>query len=572
MNLYFWILCALCLIELALLLLAYVGARRRADKLGRALVQARQQLAIDQTALLQQKQLDTLKDEFISTVSHELRTPLTSIRGALGLLSSGVLGEVNEKAQNLLRIASQNTERLVRLINDILDLERMGSGRAPLLLRQCNLGELARQAADTMRSMAEAGGIEIDVEIDAAADAANFEGDSDRMQQVLVNLLSNAIKFSPSGSTVSVLGEFNDGSLLLRIRDAGRGVPADKLESIFDRFQQLEAGDSRQRGGSGLGLAIVRGIMTQHGGSISAQRNDIEDASQPGTTFVLRIPLLAAPSDVAAPPPVPRGSILVVDDDAMQRQIVVQQLRRHGYSVLETDRGEHAVELAARRHVEAILLDLHMPGLTGWQTLERLKANPATASIPVVILSVLGPGARAFDSQQFLTTSQARGQSPLQESPMLGELSRLLHSSAGPGRILLVEDDQDLARALIASFEREGEGSKPGGSVTIEHVTSAANARHSCEMAPPNILLLNLTLPDGSGFALVDWLGQQPYLRTLPMVVYSGQEVTVPEIDQLRLGPTQFLSRARIQPEDVEELVLAMTRHLQQMPLATGPV
>ena len=551
------------------ILLAYFGARKRADKLEEALALAQRQNAQDQNALLKRKHLDTLKDEFISTVSHELRTPLTSIRGALGLLSAGVLGKVDDKALNLLRIASTNTDRLVRLINDILDLERMDSGRAPLHLRRCYLNEIVQQAADTMRSMAEGSEIKFDLVQDPNAEAISFDGDPDRMQQVLVNLLSNAIKFSPRGSTIRAVGGYDGDNLILRIEDAGRGVPADKLETIFDRFQQVEASDARQKGGTGLGLAICRSILAQHGGAIWAERNDNNGSSRAGTTFILRIPRLVAASEVTPLPLDPQGAILVVDDDAGVRQIVAEQLRRHGYTVLETDRGEQAVTIAERQRVEAILLDLYMPGLTGWQTIERLKQNPATANIPIVVLSVLSPAVNTSDTPQLLGTAQGWVQKPFNESLLLAELGRVLHSGSGPGRILLVEDDEDLANVVLSSFEIEKHRGKPTGGIGIHHVTNAADAKLSCVSDPPDILILDLTLPDGSGFALVDWLRQQPSLRTLPLVVYSGREVTAPEMEQLRLGPTQFLTKARVQPQDVEELVLAMMRHLRNPALET---
>jgi signal transduction histidine kinase/DNA-binding response OmpR family regulator len=563
MHMAFAVVSATFLAGFVALLLAYVGARRRADKLAVALAQARQQLLNDQTALQKQKQLDTLKDEFISTVSHELRTPLTSIRGALGLLSSGVLGKVDEKAQNLLRIASQNTDRLVRLINDILDLERMDSGRAPLHLRRCHLSEMTRQAIDTMRSMADGSEITFEISIDSSTDAVTFESDPDRMQQVLVNLFSNAIKFSPRGSTIRVVGTAEGDHLLLRIEDSGRGVPADKLETIFDRFQQVEPSDSRQKGGTGLGLAICRSILTQHGGAIWAERNDVTGSGRAGTTFILRIPRLVVTADVMPLPLAPHGAILVVDDDASVRQVVAELLRYHGYSVIETDRGEQAVHIAEHQHIEAILLDLYMPGLTGWQTIERLKANPVTANIPVVILSVLSPAAQTTDNSALLSNAQGWVQKPFNESLLLSELGRVLHSGSGPGKILLVEDDEELASVVLSSFEIEKHHGQHNEGIAIEHVSNAADAKISCETAPPDILILDLTLPDGSGFALVDWLRQQPSLRTLPLVVYSGREVTVSEMEQLRLGPTQFLTKARVQPRDVEELVLAMMRHLR---------
>ena len=225
--------------------------------------------------------LDHMKDEFISTVSHELRTPLTSIRGALGLLSAGLLGHTSEKAASLLRIAVANSDRLVRLINDILDLERMQSGRAPLAFRRLNLEEIVHSAMDAMQPVAESGQIRLSCECGPAW----TEADSDRLLQVMTNLLSNAIKFSPPRSTVQVVVTQGSDGVTLSIVDQGRGIPADKLESIFDRFQQVDASDSRQKGGTGLGLAICRTIVSQHGGRIWAEQN--EDR---GATFRVFLP------------------------------------------------------------------------------------------------------------------------------------------------------------------------------------------------------------------------------------------------------------------------------------------
>jgi PAS domain S-box-containing protein len=213
--------------------------------------------------------LDHMKDEFISTVSHELRTPLTSIRGALGLLQAGMLGSVSDKASNLLRIAVSNSDRLVRLINDILDLERMQSGRAPLAFRSVALEDLARQAMEAMQPMADSGNVHLLCD----TIPAHVEADADRLLQVLTNLLSNAIKFSPAQSIVRITISRSSDGVTLSVIDQGRGIPSDKLETIFDRFQQVDASDSRQKGGTGLGLAICRTIVQQHGGRIWAEQN-----------------------------------------------------------------------------------------------------------------------------------------------------------------------------------------------------------------------------------------------------------------------------------------------------------
>ena len=239
----------------------------------------------------QRNALDRLKDEFISTVSHELRTPLTSIRGALGLLSSGILGEVNEKAANLLRIALTNSDRLVRLINDILDLERIQSGREPLAFRPVQLSDIVRQAIGDMQPVADAAGVQLIHD----TTKAEIDADPDRLLQVLTNLLSNAVKFSPPNSTVSIMLRPGVTGVTLSVIDHGRGIPADKLEAVFGRFQQVDASDSRQKGGSGLGLAICRTIVLQHSGRIWAERNPMR-----GSTFRVFLPYHPVPLETPA--------------------------------------------------------------------------------------------------------------------------------------------------------------------------------------------------------------------------------------------------------------------------------
>src|SRR5580693_6378775 len=325
------------------LLLAFLRVQRMSRELAEQLTQAREQHHQHTLQLTHRSELDTLKDEFISTVSHELRTPLTSIRGALGLLSSGIIGDVDAKALNLLRIAVTNTDRLIRLINDILDLERMESGRAPLQIRRCSLRDLAQQAIDTMFSIDDANTVHLSLEPSSIAQVAYpeslfFDGDSDRILQVLTNLLSNAIKFSPVASTVRLYTEATSDSILLKVVDEGRGIPTDKLDSIFDRFQQIEPSDARQKGGTGLGLAICRSIVQQHSGSIWAQRN-----LGPGTTLYVMLPRTSRSTDVSAPmvalPVHHEGCILVCDDDPGIRTIVNEHLSRQGYTVLEASSG-----------------------------------------------------------------------------------------------------------------------------------------------------------------------------------------------------------------------------------------
>ena len=533
------------------LLLGLLHARKDARDLAAQLTLAREQQHQNQLHISQRSHVDTLKDEFISTVSHELRTPLTSIRGALGLLSSGVIGEVDSKALNLLRIATVNTDRLIRLINDILDIERMESGRAALQVRRCSLRDLCQQAIETMKPMADANSIQLELEASTTAESLFFDADPDRILQVLTNLLSNAIKFSESGTTVRVQTEPMPDSLLLKVCDEGRGIPADKLDAIFERFHQVEPSDARQKGGTGLGLSICRSIVQQHSGSIWAQRN-----TGPGTTFYVMLPRVTRAGDMLLPAETSSASqnnaiVLLCDDDPGIRTVITEHLERQGYAVIEAASGEQALTLAAENPVEIILLDLYMPGLSGWETLQHLRNNPVTAHIPVVILSVLSSTLRP----QLTGEAQGWVQKPFNEAALFAELGRILHRGDGLANVLLVEDDIDLANVVMTSFQN--------GMVSIEHVSTRQQAIVHCVTRPPDLLILDLTLPDGDGFTLVEWLREQPALRSLPLVVYSGREISDQEMSMLRLGPTEFLTKAKVQPQEVEELVVSMVRRIR---------
>ncbi|QMS88364.1 PAS domain S-box protein [Nostoc edaphicum CCNP1411] len=232
--------------------------------------------------ITERKQIERMKDEFISVVSHELRTPLTSIHGSLGMLTSGLLPTDSEQGKRLLQIATDSTERLVRLINDILDIERIESGKAKMEPEICNIVDLITQAVNVMQPLADKAGVKVSI----CPLSGQVLADCDRIVQTLTNLLSNAIKFSSAGSTVSLAAQQQGNEILLTVKDTGRGIPTDKLESIFERFQQVDSSDSRNHDGTGLGLAICKSIMQQHGGRIWA-----ESTLGEGSTFYVTLPL-----------------------------------------------------------------------------------------------------------------------------------------------------------------------------------------------------------------------------------------------------------------------------------------
>ncbi len=234
------------------------------------------------TDTTERRALDRMKDEFISTVSHELRTPLTSLRAALGLITGGALNSRPEKMKKMLEIAIGNTDRLVRLVNDILDIERISSGNAELHSMMCSADDLLNRATELQHAAA----LKTHLKFTISSNGVQVWGDPDRILQALANLISNAIKFSPPHGRITLTARrLHDGEAQFDVHDEGRGIPEDRLENIFERFQQIDASDSRAMGGTGLGLAICRSIITQHGGKIWASSPPGE-----GATFHFTLP------------------------------------------------------------------------------------------------------------------------------------------------------------------------------------------------------------------------------------------------------------------------------------------
>jgi CheY-like chemotaxis protein len=241
-------------------------------------------------------------------------------------------------------------------------------------------------------------------------------------------------------------------------------------------------------------------------------------------------------------------SVLVCDENPETRATLAESLRQNGYSVLEAANGDEAVVIARQSPVQAILLDMSLPSLRGWETLHLLRDDLRTAAIPVVVLSAFG----AMNDPEVEKAAHAWLEQPLETESMLAALSRVLQMDRQPSRVLLVEDDADLAKVILATFERAG--------VQVHHAATQRKAMELCVSSRPDLLILDIGLPDGDGFGLVDWLRQQQEMKVLPLVVYSAQDLSESERQKLRLGHTEFLTKARVQLQDVETLVLAMLR------------
>lgn len=358
----------------------------------------------------EKRAVERLKSEFVSTVSHELRTPLTSIRGALGLLGSGLLGTIDDKGKRMLEIAVSNTDRLVRLINDILDIERIGSGKSELTRRHVDANAVMVQALEGVLSMADQAGVRLAIE----RATGDLWGDIDRILQTLTNLLGNAIKFSPRDTTVTLSATANGSDLVFCVSDQGRGIPEEKLESIFERFSQVDASDSRDKGGSGLGLAICQSIVRAHGGRIWAEKND-----PAGSRFQFTIPLAVAPNIVPVrddlalirDPVCTEPTVLVVEDDLDLARVMTTSLQNHGFRTLHASNGCDAIELSKQHVPSLIVLDPGLPDMSGFAVVEALRKNADLSTIPVLVYSAQEVGSTdqprlRLGHTEFLTKSR----------------------------------------------------------------------------------------------------------------------------------------------------------------------
>jgi GAF domain-containing protein/CheY-like chemotaxis protein len=334
-----------------------------------------------------EREIDRMKTEFVATVSHELRTPLASIKGSLHLLLSDDGLVLDETQRHLVDISLKNTDRLIRLINNILDISKMEAGHIHLDLELHRPLDFVEMAVDGVRGFAESRGIAIEAHVTAELPLVRV--DVDRMVQVVTNLLSNAIKFSPERGVVSVGVRPVGSDLEIWVADQGQGIAPEDVGRLFRKFQQLDGRTVRAVGGTGLGLAICRGIVEEHGGRIG-----VDSRPGAGATFTVRLPI---PGPVGAAPSRERPEerkeeaplILVVDDDPDVRALLRDVLQIAGFRIIEAGRVLEGVDLARQRLPDVITMDLMLPDLDGFEAIRLLREQPETRDTPVVVVSAI---------------------------------------------------------------------------------------------------------------------------------------------------------------------------------------
>ena len=502
------------------------------------------------------------KSAFLATMSHELRTPMNAILGYSEILMEDAKDKGQEDFIPDLQKIHASGNHLLSLINNILDLSKIEAGKMDLFLESFGISRVIEDVVSTIRPLVEKNANTLQVH--CAADLGTMHADLTKVRQSLFNLLSNACKFTENGTiTLEASRELIGGVdwIKFSVSDTGIGMAPDQMEKLFQPFVQGDASTSRKFGGTGLGMTITHRFCQMMGGEISA-------VSEPGggTTFTIRLPArvkvqppAAAPLTEPPEPMVSEGlsTVLVIEDDPATRDLLKRFLSKDGFRVKTVSEGEEGLRLARELQPDVITLDVMMSGLDGWAVLTELKADPALADIPVVMLTFVDNKnlGYALGASDYLTK-------PIQRERLLAVLEKYRRHPQ-PGPVLVVEDDPDTREILRRLLEKEG-----------CQVIAAENGRVALERlaeSRPMLILLDLMMPEMDGFQFIDRVRQHENWRTIPIVVVTAKDLT--KEDRLRLnGYVQEIIRKDACPRDellaeVSELVKSC---LEKSKLKTG--
>ena len=476
------------------------------------------------------------KSTFIANMSHELRTPLSAIIGYAEMLSEEIEdgAALPDVARDVAKIEG-NARHLLGLINDVLDLSKVESGKMEAFAETFDVASMARDVASTVEALI--GKKNNKLELDLGDDLGTMHSDVTRVRQILLNLLSNAAKFTENGTITLAIGHSAPGRLKFTVTDTGIGMTEDQLTKLFQRFHQADASTTRQFGGTGLGLALTKAFVDLLGGDV-----DVRSTEGRGSTFEVVLPATlgleaSAPSDapaIDAAAAEDRDIVLVVDDDETQRELMSRFLVREGYAAHVAADGQSGLALARLLKPRAILLDVTMPGLDGWSVLSALKADAELAPIPVVMVT--------FTSERALAASL--GAADYVIKPV--DWNRLRHVMEAfrdsVGDVLVVDDEEDSRHRARQALEKNGWS-----------VVEAADGREALAQVAhslPRVILLDLNMPVMDGFEFLRELRARPGCGDIPVVVLTALDLTSEDRRRLR-GANQILNKGNTNLRDL---------------------
>jgi signal transduction histidine kinase/DNA-binding response OmpR family regulator len=532
---------------------------------------ARQQVEAERKKLdqrLQQKNVELeeasqMKSEFLANMSHELRTPLNAIIGFSEVLRDGLIGDLTDQQRGFIGDIFGSGKHLLSLINDILDLSKVEAGKMVLDLEPVSVSTLFANSLSIIREKAASHHIRLDLDPDAVEALGSIQADPRKLKQILYNLLSNAVKFTADGGHVTLrasrvpradvgrprascasrafpladnaFAEF----LEIRVADSGIGISPAGLERLFRPFSQIDSGLARKFEGTGLGLAMVKLLTELHGGTVA-----VESGAGEGSCFTVWLPLRAVveealtPNQVSAAPgnDTPAGVLtaLIVENDLKSADLIRLRLEAEGFMVLHAATAEAALALVMQQPLSLITLDIMLPNMDGWEFLGRLKQVPHLRTVPVLIISIVADRNKGFALGAAAVMQKPISRNELRES--LLDLGLLPLSEGRTLKVLVVDDDPkaveliairmvDMASTVLRAY---------GGREAIEAATRER----------PDLIVLDLMMPEVNGFEVVEALQAHPDTARIPILVVTAKRITTEDRAKLNGSVTKIMGKA----------------------------
>ena len=489
------------------LLEARRGLEEKAEELGRA---------------------SSVKSQFLASMSHELRTPLNAILGFSELLYDGAVPPDAPEHREFIGDIMKSGRHLLQLINDILDLSKVEAGKLEFLPERIRLRKTVDEVLGILRTTAATARVQVEASI--APEVDELVVDPARLKQVLYNYLSNAIKFTPEGGQVRLRATVAEGDCVrIEVEDTGIGIAPDGLKRLFGEFQQIAPEDGKKRGGTGLGLALTKRLVEAQGGSVG-----VHSIIGQGSTFHAQLPRTArrtaAPMPVVPPPTASTApAVLVIEDDPLDQRDLVAALTTAGYAVEIASTGAQALARCRERVFDAITLDLLLPDLDGLALLSQIRNDSKNGNVPIIVITVVAErGAVAgFAVHDILPK-------PLVPEALVGALTRA-GVTARTGEVMVIDDDPQALKLMQSTLHQLGFATR------CECEGEAAlRAVRNC---PPSAIVLDLLMPGMSGFEFLDRLRRDPEISRVPVIVWTGKDLSLDERAMLRASASAVVAK-----------------------------
>jgi len=464
-----------------------------------------------------EREMSAMKDEFVSTVSHDFRIPLTSIKGYVDLILDGEAGELNDMQKEFLTIVKQNGERLITMINDFLDISRIESGKIKFEIKPEDLKSMVQDVIDTFQHLINEKEMELEIKIPDVLPKVLI--DRDRVIQVLNNLVSNAVKYTPQKGKIGIDIKNERGYVVVSVFDNGAGISVKDQKKLFTKFYRVDSSLTQETGGSGLGLSICKTIIERHGGKIW-----VGSKAGEGSVFSFSLPVAVK---TGKPELIKQGMrILVVDDEPDISRLIQLYLEKEGYYVIKAFDGEEALKMAKRERPNLITLDIMMGKIDGFEVLKKLKEDTHTASIPVIVLSVILDEKKGYQlgAADYLPKS-------VNKEKLIESINRIIRKTEQPEEeksVLIVDDDKDIVNFIEINLKK--------ADFNVLKAHDGIEALKVIRKEIPDLVLLDIRMPKMNGYEVMEILKNDKKLRNIPIIIMTAYDLDCEKTEVLNLA------------------------------------